>query len=130
VARVLAAPAENASARTILVADDDPAIRSLLCAALEQHGHRVLEAGSAAEIFEALDVAHPDVLLLDVHLGPDDGLAIGAGLRQEPQHSSLKILFMSGTPGEEEVVRLSNLWHVPILVKPFDFEVLLAAIAS
>lgn len=90
----------------------------------------MLEASSAAEIFEALDVERPDFLLLDVHLGPDDGLAIGAGLRQEPQYSALKILFMSGTPGEDEVVRLSRLWNVPILVKPFDFDVLLDAIAT
>jgi DNA-binding response OmpR family regulator len=88
----------------------------------------VLEAGSAAEIFRTLEVLRPDVLLLDVHLGPDDGLAIGSGLRQESRYGELKIVFMSGTPDRDEVLRLSRLWNVPILVKPFDLDTLLDAI--
>ena len=67
-------------------------------------------------------------MLLDIHLGPEDGLAIGAGLRQERQYGSLKIIFMSGTPDEREALRLSRQWNVPILVKPFDFDALLDAI--
>lgn len=114
--------------RTILVADDDVSIRTLLRAALEQHGHKVLEARCAAEIFRTLETERPDVLLLDVHLGPDDGLAIGAGLRQESEYSSLKVVFMSGTPDKAEALRLSHLWKVPILVKPFDVEAVLDAV--
>jgi DNA-binding response OmpR family regulator len=119
---------EDAAVRRILVADDDASIRMLLRDFLERRGHEVLEAGSATDIFEALETQRPDVLLLDVHLGPEDGLAIGAGLRQERQYSPLKIVFMSGTPDEREVRHLSRQWNVPILVKPFDFDALLDAI--
>ena len=118
----------DGSARTILVADDDPAIRELLRRTLESHGHKVLQADSAAAIFKALETERPDVLLLDIHLGPEDGLAIGAGLGQEREYSSLKIVFMSETPDAAEVIRLSRIWKVPILVKPFDFAALLDAI--
>ena len=38
-------------------------------------------------------------MLLNIHLGPEDGLAIGAGLGQEREYSSLRIVFMSETPG-------------------------------
>ena len=96
---------------------------------LEAHGHQVLEAGSAVEIFQILDANRPDTLLLDVHLGLDDGLALGTGLRRERKYNDLKIVFMSGTPSKEEVVELSRLWNVPILVKPFDFDALFDAIA-
>jgi DNA-binding response OmpR family regulator len=119
---------EADSTRTVLVADDEPAIRELIRAVLERHGHRVLEASSAAEIFQTLDTERPDVLLLDVHLGTDDGLAIGTGLRQEWQHAALKIIFMSGTAGRREIVRLSELWNVPILMKPFDLDALVEAV--
>ena len=103
-------------------------MRTRLRSALEEQGHRVLEAGSAVELFRILDANRPDTLLLDVHLGLDDGLAIGAGLRQERKYNALKIVFMSGPPSKDEVVELS-LWNVPILVKPFDFEALFEAIA-
>jgi DNA-binding response OmpR family regulator len=116
------------SARTILVADDDPAVRELLRTTLERHGHKVLEARSATEIFKTLETEQLDVLLLDVHLGPEDGLAIGAGLRRERENNSIKILFMSETPDEAAVIRLSRLWKVPILVKPVDFDALFDAI--
>lgn len=125
---VLAASRDSASAGTILVADDDRALRTFLRDSLERSGFTVLEAGSAAEIFQILETERPDVLLLDIHLGPDDGLAIGAGLRQEAEYSSLKIVFMSGSPNAEEAVRLSRLWSVSILVKPFKFDVLLDAV--
>jgi CheY-like chemotaxis protein len=120
---------DAASTRTILVADDEPTIRTLVRTVLERRGHRVLEASSATEIFQVLDTERPDVLLLDVHLGADDGLAIGAGLRQERQYGSLKIVFMSGTAERREVTRLSDLWHVPILTKPFELDALLDAVS-
>jgi DNA-binding response OmpR family regulator len=88
----------------------------------------VLEASSAAEIFQALDKERPDVLLLDVHLGTDDGLAIGTGLRQDGQYEPLKIVFMSGTAERREIIRLSELWNVPTLLKPFELEALLDAV--
>jgi DNA-binding response OmpR family regulator len=120
--------AEDDSTRTVLVADDEPAIRELIRTVLERHGHRVLEASSAAEIFQALDTARPDVLLLDVHLGTDDGLAIGTGLRQERRYGALKIVFMSGTAQRRELIRLSELWNVPILMKPFELDEIVDAV--
>jgi two-component system, OmpR family, response regulator len=124
------ADAADSSPRTILVADDEPAIRELVRTVLERHGHRVLEADSAAEIFQALDAERPDVLLLDIHLGTDDGLAIGTGLRQERQYAALKIVFMSGTAERREMIRLSELWNVPILMKPFELEALVDAVGE
>ena len=95
---------------------------------LERRGYEVFEASSAAEIFRILETERPDVLLLDIHLASEDGLAIGAGLRQEKQYSSLTIVFMSGAPDQVETGRLSRQWKLPILVKPFDFDALLRAI--
>jgi DNA-binding response OmpR family regulator len=128
VPRVLAASPFDATARRILVADDEPAIRMLLRFFLERRGYDVFEASSAAEIFRILETERPDVLLLDIHLGSEDGLAIGAGLRQERQYSSLTIVFMSGARDQIEIGRLSRQWNHPILVKPFDFDALLSAI--
>jgi DNA-binding response OmpR family regulator len=119
---------EDPGVRTILVADDELTIRTLLRTALEHRGHVVLEAGSATDVLKILDTHRPDVLLLDVHLGSEDGLALAAGLRRERQYDLLKIVIMSGSADEQEVVRLSRLWDVPILAKPFEVDALLEAI--
>jgi CheY-like chemotaxis protein len=115
---------------TVLVADDDAGLRILIRSVLEGAGHRVLEAASAVQVFEVLEVERPDVMLLDVHLGPDDGLAIGAGLRREPRHRETRLVFMTGTLDSAELIEQSRLFKVPILPKPFEADDLIAAIAG
>ena len=65
----------------VLVADDDAALRLLCRVNLELEGYRVLEAASAAEVEEALSAEDVRAVLLDVHLGSDDGLAVARRLR-------------------------------------------------
>jgi CheY-like chemotaxis protein len=114
--------------RTVLVADDSLGVRALLRSALEREGHRVLEAGSAAEVFEVLDEEPADVILLDVHLGADNGLEVGAELREHPRHSATKIVFMTGTMTRPALLRLSRKLDVEILAKPLDLQALQHAV--
>jgi DNA-binding NtrC family response regulator len=67
----------------VLVADDDAALRLLCRVNLELDGYRVFEARNEAELDEILGSEAVGVILLDVHLGADDGLAIAARLRDE-----------------------------------------------
>jgi DNA-binding response OmpR family regulator len=115
--------------KTILVADDDAGLRAMLREALQLEGHRVVEAGSAIEIFQALDERRPDVILLDVHLGADDGIAIGVGLRRERQYKDVEILFMTGTLDQPELHRMSRMLKAQILAKPIDIADLSEALA-
>jgi CheY-like chemotaxis protein len=117
---------------TVLVADDSVGVRALVRAALEREGHRILEAGSAAEVFEMIEEEPepPDVILLDVHFGVDDGLAVGADLRRQERYRNTKILFMTGTMGRPELERLREELDVEILAKPFDMVALTEAIGS
>jgi two-component system, chemotaxis family, chemotaxis protein CheY len=117
-----------ATSTTVLVADDSPGIRRVVRAALERLGHTVLEASSANEVLEELDRHPPDVMLLDIHLGSDDGLALGVGLREDEQYRNVRVVFMTGTMGETELIRLSRLWNVQILSKPFEINALRDAI--
>jgi CheY-like chemotaxis protein len=96
----------------------------MLREALERDGHSVVEAGSAVEVFQALDLRRPDVILLDVHLGADDGIAIGVGLRREKQYHGVEIVFMTGTLEQPELTRMSQLLKARILPKPIDLTVL------
>jgi CheY-like chemotaxis protein len=127
VVQVLAG-ADGTPKRTILLAGNARTIRRLVRTALERRGYEVVEAQSAAEMFQTLDMHRPDVLLLDVGRGAEDGLALAAGLRQEPRLRSMRIVFMTEAPDTPELRRLSRRWDVPVLMRPFDFEALLEAI--
>jgi DNA-binding NtrC family response regulator len=88
---------------TVLVVDDDASIRLLCRVNLELDGYRVLEAGSVAEARAALDAGDVDVVLLDVHVGSDDGLAFLAELRGERPHLPVALLTGSSElSGEQE----------------------------
>src|SRR5688572_6850638 len=61
---------------SILVVDDDPGIREVLCDYLVQHGYRAFGVGSAAEMDQALAATPPDVIVLDLMMPGEDGLSV------------------------------------------------------
>ncbi|MDQ3993632.1 MAG: response regulator [Actinomycetota bacterium] len=104
--------------RTIVVADDDPALRLLCRVNLELEGYRVVEAGHAAELDGALEAEDVALVLLDVHFGAYDGVEIAQRLRET--HPELPIAFFSGTQPElsEDSRRIADAF----IPKPFTLE--------
>ncbi len=102
---------------TILVADDDPALRMLCSVNLGFEGYRVVEATNAAEIDDALAREPVSLILLDIHLGADNGLEVAERLRQT--HPELAIAFFTGSvrvAGEDASLADG------VLPKPFTLE--------
>ncbi len=60
----------------ILVVDDDPGIREVLCDYLGQHGYAATGAASAAEMDRALAAAPADLIVLDLMMPGEDGLSV------------------------------------------------------
>jgi CheY-like chemotaxis protein len=81
--------------RVVLVADDDRALRMLCRVNLEVEGYDVLEAESAREVEEITASADVALVLLDVHLGVDDGLELATRLRHA--YPDLPIVFLTGS---------------------------------
>jgi two-component system phosphate regulon response regulator PhoB len=101
----------------VLVADDDAALRLLCRVNLELDGYRVLEAHSAEEVERVLADEEIDVLLLDVHLGADDGLELAKGLRE--RRPGLGVALFTGS------VERSDVWGEiasGFLAKPFTLD--------
>jgi CheY-like chemotaxis protein len=107
----------NRDSSTILVAEDNEALRALLSALLRREGYRVLEAADGIRVVRLLAEEEVDALLLDVRLGADDGVALGHELRLERPH--LPIALMSGdgsaTDAKDRAVGLTDVF----LAKPF-----------
>ena len=70
------AAAETEAAARIIVVDDDPGIRETVCEFLGRHGYACAEAADAAGLSHALHNGPADLVVLDVMLPGEDGLAI------------------------------------------------------
>jgi DNA-binding response OmpR family regulator len=73
---------EIAQPPTVLVVDDDASLRLLCRVNLELDGYRVLEAPTVAEAEDLLLAQPVDVVLLDVHVGPESGIELMRNLRE------------------------------------------------
>lgn len=81
----------------VLVVDDDPSLRLLCRVNLELEGYAVLEAGTLAEAEDALENGKVDVILLDLHLGNEQGAMLIPKIEERGLVSSLALL--TGSPG-------------------------------
>ncbi|MFA6607135.1 MAG: response regulator, partial [Sphingomonas sp.] len=80
------------TAPTIVLVEDDPALRTLTTRALQEHGYTVRPAASAPEMWLAMDAGPVDLVLLDIMLPGTDGIELCRRLRQK---SNVPIIFVS-----------------------------------
>jgi DNA-binding response OmpR family regulator len=83
---------------TVLVVDDDAAIRLLCRVNLELDGHRVAEAATLDEARAALAAEPVKVVLLDLHIGNERGVDLLRELRQE--RPEVAVALLTGSPQE------------------------------
>jgi hypothetical protein len=89
------------SPRTVLICDDEPSVRNLVKRLLEQHGYRVLAAGSGTEAIQQAAACQPDAILLDVLMPEMDGWETLAALRERPATSEIPVFILSVLPPRE-----------------------------
>ena len=112
---------------SVLIADDDPMIRGLLCQALELDNFRVAAAKDGLDTLEKIQAARPDVLVLDVMMPKLDGLAVCQRLRSVPATADLPIILLSGQAhlSKAEMLHTGARKYLP---KPVAIDVLVASI--
>src|SRR5690348_2447730 len=117
---------QTAAPTRILVVDDDRALRSTLLDYFDGLGMHGIPAASSREVTREFASREPDVVILDLQLGNEDGLDI---LRELRRRSDVPILIASGKRAEEadRVVGL-ELGADDYLTKPFGLRELTARI--
>ena len=110
--------------QTILVVDDEAAIRRLIRLALERAGYAVSQAATAQEALNAADIDRPEVILLDLGLPDRDGLEIIPLLKR----SGAAVVVVSAREATEPKVMALDLGADDYVTKPFDTEEVLARI--
>jgi two-component system, NtrC family, response regulator AtoC len=112
-------------ASTILVVDDEAAIRLPLRLALEQVGHRVQEAATGREALACFE-AGVDLVLLDHWLPDVAGLELLRQMRQADPDAT--VIMMTATHSVEIVCAAMKAGAFHYLAKPFEIEELLAQV--
>src|SRR6516164_733188 len=112
--------------KTVLIVDDEPASRYALRRALENR-YQIVEADSASAARTAL-TERPDLLLLDVVLPGEDGLAFLKWVREEGH--DLPVLMVSALDTAKTAVEALQLGAADYLVKGFDLEELRQRVAN
>jgi two-component system, response regulator YesN len=111
--------------RRILVVDDEPAILSLVARALEGR-YEVRCAESAAATRCLLHEGLPDLLILDVMLGEDNGLTLLSEFRRQ---SDAPVVLITGHGSEVMAVQALDLRANAYLTKPFSLQALRGRVA-
>ncbi len=91
-----APPAEGGGQRgTVLVIDDDPAVRDVMERLLRQEGFRVETAADGEEGLRKAAELRPDLITLDVIMPRKDGWSVLADLKAEPNLAEVPVIMLS-----------------------------------
>ncbi len=112
--------------KTVLVVDDEPAVRAVVRAILGDEGYAVLEAPHGPAMLELLAHEHADLVLMDVMMPGGDGREAYRELRARKDLADLPVVMMSAA------VRPDGLDPsiAAFLRKPFDLDHLVALVAD
>jgi two-component system nitrogen regulation response regulator GlnG len=113
---------------SILVVDDDAAIRAVVSQALRRAGHDVTSVASLAEMRRAIERQRPDVLVTDVVLPDGNGLDMVADL--VAANPGLPVIVLSAQNTLTTAVRATEVGAYDYLPKPFDLDALARAVAG
>src|SRR4051812_32238477 len=105
---------------TILIADDEGSIRTLIETTLESPGCRLLLAENGSIAFEIASREVPDLIVLDWMMPNMTGLEVAERLRGESRTAKIPIILLTAMGQEKDKKKGLELGVVAYLVKPFS----------
>lgn len=112
----------------VLIADDDPVIRSLLAQVLKREGFAVVTAMNGIEACAAAESEHPDLALIDLLLPRRDGYSALMYLRSREALRELPVIILSAEASAEHAKIARTLGAQLYLTKPCSPAALMAAV--
>src|SRR6266850_4916706 len=111
---------QNMAQRTVLVADDDASIRSLLKQLLTDEGYAVLEAATGGEVVEQVKESSPDLVIMDVRMPELDGIEALQKVKASSPHTAVLIMTAFGT--SNAAIKAMELGAFDYVTKPFELD--------
>ena len=115
---------------SILVVEDEPAIRDLLAVNLRHGGYRPLQASDAGSARRQIDAELPDLVLLDWMLPDESGTELARQLRSDERTRSLPIIMLTARSEEGDRLNGFDPGVDDYICKPFSPRELLARVKA
>jgi DNA-binding response OmpR family regulator len=111
----------------ILIVEDDSFVAEGLAEVLKSSNYDVIMAKSEKQVCELILKNEPDLVILDINLGQENGIDICKSIRKQ---SNIPVLFLTAYSGEVELVRAFRSGGDDYLTKPFRMQELLLRIEA
>jgi len=115
---------------TILIVEDEDAIRNMLVVILQQQNFNILEAANVADARVILQESLPDLILLDWMLPNTTGDEWTRQLKSDPSFSDLPIILLTAKGEEADKIRGLDLGADDYVTKPFSPKELVSRIKA
>lgn len=118
-------------ARSVIVADDDADIRTLIAIAIERSGLELIDELSEGDsAWEAIEAFKPDMVVLDVAMPGKTGLEITRLIRADASVSGIPVILLSAGVGDDSREAGLAAGATEYLTKPFSLRELAATISA
>jgi signal transduction histidine kinase len=126
----MARPHDDASKAELLIVDDTLENLRLLSRMLAEEGYRVETASSGARALATAQANPPDLVLLDIKMPEMDGYQVCAALKADERTRDIPIIFLSALDETYDKVKAFTSGGVDYIIKPFQFEEVLARVET
>lgn len=106
--------------KTILIVEDEPAIREMVGFALSRAGYRISEAANAMQAQSMLEQRLPDLILLDWMLPGISGIDFARRLKKDEHTQKVPIIMLTARVGEDDKIRGLEVGADDYVIKPFS----------
>jgi len=114
---------------TILVAEDDEALRELIVTKLEGAGYRTLQACHGIKALDIATTQHADGMILDIGMPRLDGFGVLNALRSSGKTGVPPVMVLTARNAVDDMQRAMQLGAKDYMTKPFDDARLLVRVA-
>jgi CheY-like chemotaxis protein len=106
--------------RKLLIADDEPGIRSLVRMTLESDVYEIVEAANGEEALASARQLHPELVLLDVMMPKLDGFEACRQLKEDPATADIVVVMLTARAQESDRERGAAAGADEYFTKPFS----------
>jgi len=111
----------EASARCVLVCEDDPAMVRIFQFLLRQQGiHSVITTSNGEQVGALAKKHKPSLVLLDLMLPGKDGVTVLRGLKADEATRTIPVIVVSGKEANEQVQEAMMAGAIDYVIKPFE----------